>query len=248
MQDLTFALAMILLVPYLGWGIYGLRLRYRHHEEFPPAVELATLAGLLVFYGIEFAVLDQWLTAEPIVYLFTVLAFAVSGTALYGHVFISIVSRILVDAVIPNDDLATSGPRFGPAEELEKRGDFEGALQEYLVIARIYPKDPATSIRVAGVYAELKRPLESAQWFERAMTRIDDADRALSIVNRLCGLYDGELDRPEGAVRTLEAFLERFPESDLSDRVRLRLARRKNAPVSVAREEDLPPSSNLLRL
>lgn len=239
---------MILLVPYLGWGMYALRLRYRCHEELSPIVEMVTLASLLVFFGVEILILDRWLSSDPVVYLFTVLAFAISGTALYGHVFISLVSRILVDAVIPNDDLATTGPRFGPAEALEKIGDFEGALKEYLVIARIYPKDPATSIRVADVYTELKRPADAALWFERALTRVDDPERALSIVNRLCGLYDGELDEPANAVQALEAFVAKFPENAHADRVRLRLARRQQAPKAKVAEGDLPPSGNLLRL
>ena len=248
MQETAFVFSMLLLAPYLGWGLYALRMRYLFHEELPPLVEIATLVALLAFFGIELLVLDRWLAADPVVYLFTVLAFVISGTALYGHVFISVVSRILVDTVLPNDDLNTAGPRFGPAEELERRGDFEGALQEYLVIARIYPKDPATSLRVANVYAELKQPAESAHWFERAMVRVDDPDRALSIVNRLCGFYDGDLGRPEDAIRTLEGFLDKFPKSEYSDRVRLRLVRRKQAPAPSAREEDLPPSPNLLRL
>lgn len=248
MQEVALAISLILLVPYLGWGVYALRLRYRYHEELPPVVEIITLAALLLYFGFEIMALEAWMSSEPIVYLFTVLAFAISGTALYGHIFISVVSRILVDAVIPNDDLTTTGPRFGPAEALEKQGDYEGALQEYLVIARIYPKDPMTSIRVADVYGELKRPADSAVWLERALTRVDDAERALSIVNRLCGLYDGELDEPANAERALNAFLVRFPESEFADRVRMRLTRRTQAPRAKAIEEDLPPSGNLLRL
>lgn len=248
MQEFAFAISLLLLAPYLGWGVYALRVRYQFHEELSATVEVVTLVALMAYYGLELLVLDRWLTADPIVYLFTVLAFAISGTALYGHIFISVASRILVDAIIPNDDLNTAGPRFSPAEELERRGDFEGALQEYLVIARIYPKDPATSLRVAGVYAELRRPAEAALWFERALTRVDDAERALTIANRLCGLYDEDLGQPENAIRTLERFVEKFPVSEFSDRVRLRLVRRKHVAAAPAHEGDLPPSSNLLRL
>jgi tetratricopeptide (TPR) repeat protein len=247
MDETAFVFSIILLIPYLGWGIYTLRLRYQFHEELPVAVEVATLAGLLVYYAVEIFVFDRAMSNTPVLYVFTVLGFAISGTALYGHILISVVSRVLVDAVLPNDDLQTKGPRFGPAEVLERRGDFEGALQEYLVIARIFPKDPATSIRVGNTYAELKQPRDAVVWFERAMNRVDDADRALTIVNRLSALYD-ELNDAENAIVSLENFLKKFPTSEFSDRVRLRVARRRQLPSEPKREEDLPPSSNLLRL
>src|SRR5690606_41933372 len=74
MQEVALAISLILLVPYLGWGVYALRLRYRYHEELPPVVEIITLAALLLYFGFEIMALEAWMSSEPIVYLFTVLA------------------------------------------------------------------------------------------------------------------------------------------------------------------------------
>jgi uncharacterized protein YhhL (DUF1145 family) len=248
MQEFAFGLSLVLLVPYFVWGIYLLRLRYQFHEELPVKVEVVTLLLLFLYYGVELLILNRWLTSSPVVYLFTVLGFAISGAALYGHMFISLLSRVLVDLVLPNDDLDTVGPRFGPAEALERLGDYEGALQEYLVMARIFPKDAGTCVRVANTYVELKLPGDAAAWYERGLKRVEDDERALTIVNRLCGIYDGELDAPESSIRALEQFLERYGASTHCDRVRLRLVHRRQAPARPASEEDGPPSPNLLRL
>ena len=220
-------LSGLLLIPYFGWGIYTLRLRYRFHEDLAPALEGISLGVVALFYVCEVFLLKVSLGHMGVYLVFAILGLFVSGAALYGPMLISFLSRLLVDLIIPDERSKIHEPQYGLAEALERDGDYEAALGEYLVIARIFPKDAKVLVRVADNYAKLDRFEEAAQWFERAIKLLDLPEKSLAVTNRLCEIYSRQLDRPQDAVRVLEAYLDRFPEAEYAPAVRKRLERLK---------------------
>jgi hypothetical protein len=139
---------------------------------------------------------------------------------------ISLVSRILVDMVVPGESGGVDQPRFGPVESLERSEDFEGALKEYLVLARIYPRNYEVLSRTARVNQLLGQPGEAVAWYMRARKRAPGAREALAAVNHLCALYDGELSLPDETDRQLAWFMATYPDSPDASIVRDRLERR----------------------
>jgi len=217
-------LAIILLVPYFAWGIHGLRLRFRYHEEFSLVVEALTLLGLLFFYAVEIALLREALAHSKLQLAMAVLGLITSGMALFGHVAISFLSRLIVDAVVTGQDTQDDRPRLGPAEALEKQQDFNGALNEYFVLARMYPKDDVVHLRIAVLLVKLARAKEAASWLERAAKCASTEDRALAVTHRQVELFEQHLQQPEAARAALGAFLDRYPNAKEAPELRARLA------------------------
>jgi len=217
--------ASILLIPYFGWGIYTLRLRYRYYEELSAKTEMATLAAVGVLYCVELSLFQAFISGMPVYSLFAILGLVVSGTALYGPMVISLCSRVLVDLLMPDDRSKTHEPHYAPAEALERDGDFDGALREYTVIARIFPKEPTALLRIADLHCKAERYRDAAHWFDRALPLIPSAEESLQVANRLSALYQRQLQWPDDARRVLKAYVDRFPEGEFSDSVRERLAR-----------------------
>lgn len=202
-----------MLLPFFGWAIVLLRRRFVYYEENSLGLEAGTVAALALFFWIEASALRYALGNQTLLYFFAVLGISVAAFALYGHVMISLASRVVVDLVVPGDESATLQPRFGPVDALERSEDFEGALHEYLVLARIYPRNFEVLQRTARIQEILGNPEEAATWYLRARKRAANAAEALAAVNRLCALYDAELDRPDEAGNQLAQFIEDFPES-----------------------------------
>ncbi len=215
------------------WGVYALDRKYRQHHELPVMAQAVTLLCLILFFAFEMAQLRIWFRDMPVGYLFTGLGLLVSGMALYGHMAVSLTSRIIVDVVVPGDDSAPDRPRFGPAEMLERQRDFEGAVQEYLVLARIYPRNATIYTRIADNLMTLERPEEAVDWFERALNHVTSDDQALLLVNRLAEVYSRKLGRPGDAQNALEAFLSKHPDSPSAEALRARL--------EAVGAEDAPP-------
>lgn len=216
-----------LLVPFFGWAIYLLRRRFVYHEENSLLLEAGTAAGVLLFFWVETTVLKYALGQhQMLLFLFAVLGLVVAGFALYAHVIISLASRILVDMVVPGDSVAVNTPRFGPVESLERMEDFEGALQEYLVLARIFPRNFEVLKRTGRVNEILDRNEDAITWYMRARTRATGDQEALAAVNRICAIYDGVLEQPDEADAQLAWFIETYPDSPDRDIVRDRLERR----------------------
>ncbi|MBI4559549.1 MAG: hypothetical protein HY706_18335 [Candidatus Hydrogenedentes bacterium] len=216
-------LSLVLLVPYFGWGVYTLRLRFRFHEELNPVVETTTLACLFVFYVFELALLSVWLEDNPVFLIFSVLGLVVSGAALYGSMAISLLSRVIVEMMMPSGHNSVAEPRYGPAEALERQGDFDGAVQEYMVIARIFPRDPTTAIRIGDNLMKLGRPQDAAPWFERGLANLNSPEKSLVVTNRLCEIYHRHLNRGDSATRVLQNYLEKFPTAEYAGTIRDRL-------------------------
>lgn len=218
-------ISTLLLVPYFGWGFYTLRLRYRYHEEVSLAVEGITAGGLLVFYLVELYLLKWSLGSVPVMMIFSILGLFVSGAALYGPLLVSLCSRVLVDLMMPAEQSKTREPRFAPAEALERDGDYEGALNEYLVIARVFPREATVLTRIGELHMKLDQPQEAARWLERALVCIDSAERSLQVTNRLCSVYMRQLESPHEARRLLSDYVEKFPDAPYTVSVRQRLLR-----------------------
>ena len=224
----------------MGWGIYGLDRRYRRDEEWPPWIEVLTLAAVVAVVAFELAQLREVMREQMLFYVFAVLGLFVSCVALYAHMAISLTSRLMVEMVVSGDDTVTDHPRFGPAEMLERQKDYEGALQEYLVIARIYPHHPAVHLRVAENLVRLSRPEEATVWLTRALRHVTTDEAALPVVSRLCEVYQYSLKNSDQARAALESFLRRFPDSRHVEEVKAHLER-LGAPGPQARTAELIP-------
>jgi tetratricopeptide (TPR) repeat protein len=231
--------AGVLLVPFVGGGVYSLSRRFGHHEEWPMAVEAAILAAVTLFFAIEVALLRLALPQNPVFLMFSVLGLAAAGAALYGHVLISLASRLVVEAVSHGDERAADRPRFGPAESLEQQGAYQDALQEYLVLARIYPREAEVYARIAEIHLRLKNPDEAAVWWRRALKYASTAGEVLAFTNRLCETHERHLNDVQGAKAVLAAYLERYPDSPDAAVVRGRLERLMSPQEVAAMSEAL---------
>lgn len=230
MTILSIILSVALMLPFLAWGIHTLRERYVLHEEIPRKVEVATLCGVALFVIVQLALLRQWMSHLEALYIFTVLSVFVASSALYGHMLISVASQLVVDFVHPPTEDRTHAPRFGPAEALEAGGDSDGALREYMVIARIFPRDAETAFRTGNVLAELSRFDEAGAAFERGLSLTTDSERALVVTNRLSDIYQRELDRMDDARRVLSEYIDRHPNGNRTELVKKKLERMTDLP------------------
>ena len=231
------------MIPFLAWGIYTLRVRFQFHEDFAPKVEAITLAFITVFLIVEFVLLRTWMVNSPVFYLFSIVGLVVSTAALYGAMLVSLASHLLVDLVTQAEPGDSDIPHYAPAEALEQIGDHEGALQEYLVIARIYPKDASATLRIANSLVKLTRYSEAAEFFEKGLDLLSDEERGLRITNRLSDIYHRQLNRPDDAVRVLENYLAKYPDSSRLEAVRKRLARIQDTgpTLTATTPEGVPP-------
>lgn len=228
-----YVIAALLLVPFVAGGVYSLDCRYRRQEEWPLAVEALMLAAVSVFLAVEVALLRGMLSHQAVYLMFSVLGLCVAATALYGHVFVSLASRLLVDAVAGAEEGASERPRFGPAEALERQGAHEDALQEYLVLARIFPREAEVHGRIAACHLAIGQPEEAAKWWRRANKYAAGAGEALPYVNRLCDVFTGPLADREAARAVLQAYLVQYATSPDAGAVRARLAQ-LDAPEAAA--------------
>lgn len=234
MPTAAFVLSIALMLPFLFWGVHTLRERYIRHEELPWQTEIVSLAGVAVFLAAELILLRIWMGNVGVFFAFTALSLLAASTALYGPMFVSAASRAAVNLIHPPLDREVDEPKFNIAESLESQGDHDGALREYMVTARIFPKDSETAFRVANVLCELDRFDEAATSFERGLRLTSDAERAVLATNRLADLYRDRLDRPDDGIRVLTEYLERFADSTHAGLVQRRLDRLTHAAASPA--------------
>ncbi|MCK5861460.1 MAG: hypothetical protein KAH38_03180 [Candidatus Hydrogenedentes bacterium] len=207
--------AAVSLFIFLVFGIWSLHKRFQKIEEWHLHTQLFILLGVVVFYWIEIPTLHIVLRESVIQFIFALLGLLIAGLALYGHIVVSVVSRLLVEILVPDNPAAEVQPRLGPAEALEQQQDWEGALNEYSVLSKIYPRNAMLSVRAANVLLKLNRNTEAALFFERAIKYTDKAEDNLMLVRRLCDVLEllGERDRINAVLR---AFVERFPEHETS--------------------------------
>ena len=89
----------------------------------------------------------------------------------------------------------------------------------------MFPRDPVAMGRIADNLMKQALPELAAPWFKCCIECLDSAEKNLSVTNRLVEVYERELGRPDEAVRVLETYLERFPDTTYADSVRRRLER-----------------------
>jgi tetratricopeptide (TPR) repeat protein len=168
--------------------------------------------------------------------------------ALYGHIAVSFLSKLLVDVFLPGADEVTSAPRFGPAEALERLGDYQGALNEYHVLARIFPGRPEIMARIGGALEALTSYDEAALWFQRALDAQDRPHEATTLLWRLLDLLEHRQQRPDLAAQACEALLARFPDLPDAGSVELRRKRLVDAQRPPEQPAVVPSRPALVRL
>ncbi len=220
-------IALLAIVVFLAGGVWTLHMRFQRKHELPLRVQSAILAAVMVFYFILTPILRLMLLDNVVYFIFSLLGLLVAGLALYGHVLVSVVSRLLVELLIPDNPATADIPRLGPAEALERQGDLEGALSEYYVLARIYPDNPMLSLRAAKILMRLNRDAEAVTWLERAIKHTHKPEDNLAIVRRLCDTLES-LDEPERANEMLRRFVARFAEHETGRSVSKALEQRNN--------------------
>jgi len=225
----------------MGWGIYNLRRRFRFHDETHPLIETATLVLVFAYLAVEIRVLETWFERAPGYVIFAVLGLVVSAAALYGHMAVSLLSWLIVDFMMPGHQGNPEHPRMGPEEALEREKDYAGALDGYLVLARIYPRNTEIPMRIVSNLLRLDRAREAPSWLERALACCADDDAAAGIVTRLCEVYEHHLDDPGRARAALDAFLEGNPRVKDRDALRERLDRIGAQGARVERRVTLMP-------
>ncbi len=229
MAIVAFAISVLLMLPFFCWGVHVLRERYMLHREISMRVEVYSLLGVVAFLTIQLMLIRVWMGEVSADYAFTALSLASASTALYGPTLVSVVSQEIVNLMHPPHEHRNDEPNFNLAEGLETRGDYEGALREYMVMARIFPKDSETAFRVGHVLIELQRFEDAAASFERGLHQSVNPERALLATNRLSDIYRERLARMDDAARTLQAYLDRYGDSPRAELVTRKLARLRSA-------------------
>lgn len=216
-------LSAVLFIPFAGWGIYTLRLRYSLQVDIKPSIEVFTAIGLVLFYTFELTLLKSAAPPMSSYFILAVLGLFASGAALYGPMMVSLASQALVDQMLPHERSATHEPNYAAAEAFERAGDYEEAIREYKAVARQFPRDAVPMVRIADNLVKRDELSLAAPWFESGLECLDSPDKNLSVTNRLAEIYARQLGRREDAVRVLRNFLERFPDSPYADSVRRRV-------------------------
>ncbi len=219
------ATALLLLVPFMAFGVYALRRRFLNHDEWGLAWQSAVLVYVLLVNAFEVRAISEELADTPVYMIFASLGMLAASMALYGHIGVSFLSKLMVDVFLPGGEQASSQPRFGPAEALERLGDHQGALNEYYVLARIFPGRPEIMARIGGALDALQSYEDAAQWFRRALDAQDRPHEAAALLWRLVDLLENRQHHTDLAAQACDGFLARFPDSPDTEPVRARWQR-----------------------
>lgn len=203
---------------FVIFGTWTLHKRFQKHEEWSLRNQSFVLLGVALFYLLEIPTLRFMMHESIVQFIFTLLGLLVAGLALYGHIAVSLISRLMVEFLIPDNPAAAATPRLGPAEALERQGDWGGALHEYYILARIYPNNAMISVRAANNLLRLDRHEEAISWFERAIKYTNKAEDNLALVRRLCDTLE-TLNQPDKARAALREFTERFTSHETAKQI-----------------------------
>lgn len=229
--------SFVTLILFFVFGIWSIHRRFGKHEEWSMRHQLLVLAVVAAFYLLEVTTLRFMLRESIVQFIFALLGLLVAGLALYGHIIVSVISRLMVEFLIPDNPNAATTPRLGPAEALERQEDWEGALHEYYILARIYPNNPMISVRAANNLVRLNRNEEAVAWFERAIKHTHKAEDNLALVRRLCDTLE-TLNQPEQINEVLRLFSERFADHETAEYVIQELKKKSDA----IKEMPTPPN------
>jgi tetratricopeptide (TPR) repeat protein len=240
LRDFSAYTTMFLFVVFGTWTLHK---RFQKHEEWSLRSQSFVLLGVALFYLLEIPTLRFMMHESIVQFIFTLLGLLVAGLALYGHIAVSLISRLMVEFLIPDNPAAAATPRLGPAEALERQGDWEGALQEYYILARIYPRNAMLCVRSANNLLHLNRSEEAVPWFERAIKYTDKPEDTLALVRRLCDTLE-TLHQPDKARAALQNFAERFAGHETARQV----ADELQCPGAEDNKPTPPPSDMLVLL
>ncbi|HOK89976.1 MAG TPA: hypothetical protein PK379_08110 [Candidatus Hydrogenedentes bacterium] len=211
-DDLAWAVvASIDLLILFGVGVYFLLKRFHRREDIPPFQEVAILGLALVLVVLETRFLREALDRFPVYYVFSATGVLVTVSALYGHMVVSLLSRFLVEWVTSGtvDDL--DRPLFGAAEACMRRGDYPGAVREYLVLARLHPRDPSVFMRLGEALSLVDDHRRAVTAFLRCAQMESNGDRALHALRRAMDHASRDLPEEQRQLRaTLALARDRF--------------------------------------
>lgn len=210
--DLLDLVSIGLLIFLFFWGFITLYYKWSKKVQLPIWVEIFSLILMLVILAIEIIKLREWLTNYPLIYLFSVLGLFIAISALYSHSIISVISSLIINIIVPGEELAPDTPRFGPAEILERQKDYQGALNEYLVLARIYPHHTSVHLRIANVLEKMNKKEDALNWLEKSLKYVKKDEDAYVIVARYCDLAQ-ELGKIGPALSIIDRSLATYPDS-----------------------------------
>ncbi len=176
--------ASVDLIFLFGVGCYFLVLRFHRREEIPPLKEAGALGLALALGAMEMRFLREALERFPVYYVFSAIGVLVALSALYGHLVVSLISRALVEWVTSGSTDGLDRPLYGAAEACLRRGDYEGAVREYLVLARLHPADPAVFQRFGEALHLLGDRKRAMRAFLRAARLEKDPERAMLALRR----------------------------------------------------------------
>jgi len=167
---------------------------------------------MFAILGIELVQLKEWLKNYLLFYILSSLGLFVAATALYAQSFISLITTIILSFLQPGEESAPDIPRFGPAEILERQKDFTGALNEYFVLARIYPYNPSVHLRIANIYLKMNHPQDAMNWLKKSLQYLKKDEDIYLIVARYCDIAHkiGDIDSESDI---LDFYLSQYPES-----------------------------------
>lgn len=231
-----FVITCVNIVFFVGLGIWSLHQRFKEHKEWTLRTQALVLFIVLFFYIIEISTLRSLLIGENVYFIFAFLGLLAAGLALYGHIVVSFFTRLLVDLVAPDNPANASIPRLGPAEILEHEQDWEGALNEYYVLAHIYPGNAVIYTRIANNLLRLGRSREAAQWFERSIQYTQNPGDALVLLRRLWDVYE-QAGEHANARQAAFRFIHRFPDYEASPLLLEQLSGGKKSPKIKSEQE-----------
>ncbi|NLN93567.1 MAG: hypothetical protein GX130_09715 [Candidatus Hydrogenedens sp.] len=200
----------ILLALFLGFGIWSLHERFHRQKEWSVRRQLLLLGAVTVFCSLEILTLRQLMHDDVVLFIFSLLGLLVAGTALYGHLAVSLLSRLLVELILPDHPAASDRPHLAAAESLERQGNWLGALQEYFILVHMYPGHPVVLSRITHNLIHQKRYMEALHWFERLVKHATRADEATVLLKELIAVFtrNGDLSSLRNVILL---FLQRFP-------------------------------------
>lgn len=221
-DDLAWAAAASIdLLILFGIGVYFLFKRFQRREEIAPLQEAAVLGLAMVLATLEIRFLREALERLPVYYVFSAIGVLISVSALYGHLVVSLLSRFLVEWVTTGTSDGLDRPLFGAAEACMRRGDYEGAVREYLVLARLHPRDPAVFMRLGEALSLTHDCRRAVPAFVRCAMLETNGDRAIHALRRaLDHLASDSAQQRMQLLNALSRTWERFAEDKrLTERI-----------------------------
>jgi hypothetical protein len=215
-DDLAWAAAASIdLLVLFGVGVYFLLRRFHRREDIASVQEAAALGIALVLAALEIRFLREALERFPVYYVFSAIGVLITISALYGHMVVSLLSRFLVEWVTSGTSDGLDRPLFGAAEACMRRGDYEGAVREYLVLARLHPRDPAVFMRLGEALSLTNDHRRAVPAFLRCAQLESNGNRALHALRRALDQFSSDPAQDKlQFLSALDHVRNRFPEDN----------------------------------